>query len=82
MRGLSDLLWGDLESDEERIEFIRSGRAYVTGIMAPEITNAVADAFIAKVAIRNCLAWANGRESEWGERAESAFQFLYDALEQ
>lgn len=27
-------------------------------------------------AIRDCIAWANGRQYEWGERAENAFQFL------
>jgi hypothetical protein len=26
--------------------------------------------------IRQCIAWANGRQYEWGERAENAFQFL------
>ena len=27
-------------------------------------------------AIRQCIAWANGRQYEWGNRAENAFQFL------
>ena len=35
-----------------------------------------------KDAIQNCIGFANGRESEWGERAESAFEFLYAALEE
>jgi len=35
-----------------------------------------------KDAIQNCIGFANGRESEWGERAESAFDFLYAALEE
>jgi queuine/archaeosine tRNA-ribosyltransferase len=30
----------------------------------------------AENAISQCLAWANGRQYEWGERAENAFQFL------
>jgi hypothetical protein len=30
-----DKLWSDLRSDEERIEFLRSGRAHETGIIAP-----------------------------------------------
>ena len=34
MRDLSDLLWGDLKTDRERAEFIRSGRAVDTGILA------------------------------------------------
>ena len=31
-------------------------------------------------AITNCLDWANGRQSEWGERAENAFAFLDAAI--
>jgi len=35
MRDLSELLWGDLQTDRERLEFIESGRAVDTGILAP-----------------------------------------------
>jgi hypothetical protein len=31
-------------------------------------------------AITACLDWANGRQSEWGERAEKAFAFLDAAI--
>ena len=31
-------------------------------------------------AINDCVNWANGRESEWGDRAENAFNFLYRFL--
>ncbi len=34
MRDLSKLLWGDLQTDRERAEFIESGRAVDTGILA------------------------------------------------
>jgi len=34
MRDLSNLLWCDLETNRERLEFIRSGRAVDTGILA------------------------------------------------
>jgi hypothetical protein len=34
MEDLSNLLWGDLQSDRERLEFIESGRAVDTGILA------------------------------------------------
>lgn len=34
-----------------------------------------------KDAIQNCIDMAGGRESEWGERAESAFAFLYNAID-
>ena len=33
-----------------------------------------------KEAINNCLDWANGRQSEWGDRAETAFEFLERAI--
>jgi len=39
---------------------------------------APADALVE--AITNAINWANGRESEWGERAETAFGFLHAAL--
>jgi hypothetical protein len=31
-------------------------------------------------AITDCVDWANGREDEWGDRAESAFNFLHRFL--
>ncbi len=31
---MEDKLWCDLESDEERLAFVESGRAYETGIIA------------------------------------------------
>jgi hypothetical protein len=34
-----------------------------------------------KDAIQNCIDTAGGRESEWGPRAESAFAFLYIAID-
>lgn len=34
----------------------------------------------AVTAIRGCVDWANGRECEWGDRAENAFGFLYRFL--
>lgn len=32
-------------------------------------------------AIRQCVAWANGRQYEWGDRAINAFEFLNKYLE-
>ena len=34
------------------------------------------DAAQLRMAIKCCLDWANGRQSEWGNRAENAFSFL------
>jgi hypothetical protein len=33
-----------------------------------------------RTAIQNCVDWSNGREYEWGDRAENAFAFLHAAL--
>jgi hypothetical protein len=80
MRDLSKLLWSDLESDEERVAFLESGRAYETGIIAPVMVDEIVKAIKCRIAINNCIDYANNRETEWGSRAESAFEFLYDAL--
>lgn len=80
MRDLSQLLWSDLRSDEERISFLESGRAYETGIIAPTMVDEYVKALKCRQAIRDCINYANNRESEWGSRAEKAFQFLYDAI--
>jgi len=44
-RRLSDALWGDLETDEERVNFLIAGRGFETGIMAKAIQHEVAMAF-------------------------------------
>ena len=38
-------LWSDLNNDQERVEFLLSGRAVETGIIAPAIVEDVAAAF-------------------------------------
>ncbi len=37
MTGYADKLWCDLESDAERIEFMKNGRAWKTGIFAKSV---------------------------------------------
>ena len=44
-RKLSDALWGDLETDEERVNFLISGRGFETGIIAKAVQHEVAMAF-------------------------------------
>ena len=44
-RKLSDALWGDLETDEERVNFLIAGRGFETGIIAKAIQHEVAMAF-------------------------------------
>jgi hypothetical protein len=34
----------------------------------------------AVAAINDCVSWANGREDEWGNRAETSFNFLHNFL--
>lgn len=81
MRDLSTLLWADLESDDERVAFLESGRAHQTGIIAPVMVDEIVKALKCRIAIKKCIKLASGREDEWGDRAKSAFQFLYDALD-
>ena len=40
-----DKLWGELKSDEERLEFLKQGRAVQTGIIAPAVVPSLIDAF-------------------------------------
>ncbi len=42
---MKNKLWCDLKTDEERVEFLRSGRAWETGIIAKSIVEDVARAF-------------------------------------
>jgi len=45
MRDLSELLWCDLQTDCERLEFITSGRAVDTGILAPAMVEDLAGVY-------------------------------------
>jgi hypothetical protein len=45
MRDLSNLLWGDLQSDRERAEFIQSGLAVDTGILAQAMVEDLAGVY-------------------------------------
>jgi len=42
---MKNKLWCDLKTDQERVEFLRSGRAWETGIIAKSIVEDVAQAF-------------------------------------
>ena len=42
---LSDALWSDCETDEDRVNFLLIGRGYETGIIAKAIQHEVAMAF-------------------------------------
>ena len=42
---MKNKLWADLKTDEERVEFLRSGRAWETGIISAAIVDDVAAAF-------------------------------------
>ena len=81
MRNLSNLLWDDLADDEERIAFIESGRAVETGLIAQVMVDDFVQAIQCRLAIARCIDYANNRETEWGSRAEAAFQFLHDAVD-
>ena len=51
-RELKNALWSDMETDEERVEFLRSGRAWKTGVISQSLINDVADAFEYRVRVR------------------------------
>lgn len=42
---IEDCLWDDLETDEERIKFLESGRAAATGIIAPSMIAEIVSVF-------------------------------------
>jgi hypothetical protein len=44
-RPMKTALWCDCENDHERAEFIKSGRAVATGVMAPAVQQDVEQAF-------------------------------------
>ena len=44
-RKLHEALWTDLETDEERFDFLIAGRGFETGIIAKAIQHEVAMAF-------------------------------------
>ena len=45
MQDRSNLLWGDLQTDRERAEFIESGRAVDTGILAPAMVEDLTEVY-------------------------------------
>jgi len=61
MRERSNLLWGDLQTDRERAEFIESGRAVETGILAQAMVEDLVEVY--------------RRIDEAISRAERAIQF-------
>ena len=52
---LKDALWSDCETDEERVNFLLSGRAHETGVIAKAIVHEVALAFIFRATIKEEL---------------------------
>lgn len=58
MRDISQLLFADLKSDEEKSAFFLSGRAYETGVVASTIQNELAMAYHRIVELKKELARA------------------------
>lgn len=58
MRDISQLLFSDLKSDEEKSAFFLSGRAYETGVVASAIQNELAMAYHRIVELKKKLAEA------------------------
>ena len=57
-RDLSDLIWCDLENDQERIEFLECDRAYETGIIAPVMVPEIIAAFRYRLEMQQALQWS------------------------
>lgn len=58
-RKLSEALWSDCETDMERFQFLMSGRAFETGILAKAIQNEVALAFNYRAQMMACKSSPN-----------------------
>ena len=55
---IGDTLWVDLKTDEERIEFLASGRAVATGILAPCLESELVDVYRKLIAQKAALEQA------------------------
>lgn len=64
MRDLSQMLWCDLQSDEERIVFLESGRARDTGIIAQVMVDEIVNAFRVRIAAENLRVKARDAASQ------------------
>ena len=72
MRDLSNLLWSDLETDQERLRFLESGRAWETGIVSSALEPDLILLVKARLALKDgldlglCGCLPNGaRLEEW-----------------
>jgi len=50
---MENKLWSDLETDEQRIEFLESGRAWDTGIIAKVLEPDIISLLKARIALRD-----------------------------
>jgi hypothetical protein len=88
MRDLSKLLWGDLQTDRERLEFIESGRAVDTGILAQamvedltEVYRRIDAAVKALQDIPRCEVYADDQFGICDERNEHGEWVQWDDIE-
>ena len=61
---LTQALWSDCETDAERADFLRSGRAVTTGIIALEIVHEVAMAFEFRAGIMKARQEKNNKAEQ------------------
>jgi hypothetical protein len=88
MEDLSNLLWGDLQTDRERLEFIESGRAVDTGILAQamvedltEVYRRIDAAVKALQGIPRCEVYADDQFGIYDERNEHGEWVQWDDIE-
>jgi len=87
MRDLSKALWGDLRTDCERAEFIESGQAVETGILAPAMVEDLVDVYRridaavkALQSIPRCEVHADDQFETYDERNEHGEWVQWDDL--
>jgi len=81
-------LWGDLKTDRERLEFIESGQAVDTGILAQamvedltEVYRRIEEAIKALQAIPRCEVYADDQFGIVDERNEHGHWVQWDDIE-
>lgn len=60
-RNFGSMLFNDCQTDEERVQFLLSGRAVETGIIAPAIVETVASAFMYRIKSANAKLSDGGK---------------------
>ncbi len=75
----NDLKFAEDQNTPSNLSAVITSQETVRAVLADLLTIRTR-AERAEGAIKDCIDYANGRETEWGSRAEGAFEYLYAAL--